>query len=73
MSKFDRVDLRALGACCVDAVQQRPQLAAEGDVMCCRRCPAVLAVTGGVWSRRAGFAALMPSAALPSCCYAVIR
>jgi hypothetical protein len=65
VSKWDRVDLAALGGCCVGEVQARAALGAEGERLGCRGCGAPLVFRRGVWARA--------SAALPACCYAVTR
>lgn len=50
MSKWDRVDVRTLGGCCVGEVQQLAALGAEGERLGCPACGAVLLFSGGVWA-----------------------
>lgn len=50
MSKWDRVDVHALGGCCVGEVQQLAALGAEGERLGCRGCGAALEFASGVWT-----------------------
>lgn len=51
MSKFDRVDVRTLGSCCISAVHQLIELASEGTQLGCAGCGSRIIYHGGRWTR----------------------
>ncbi len=51
MSKWDRVNIAALGPCCVAAVHGRAELAREGAVIACAGCGLPITCRGGIWTR----------------------
>lgn len=50
MSKFDRLDLRALSPCCTGTIQQRPGYATEDAATECDECGTPLVFRKGTWT-----------------------
>lgn len=50
MSKFDRLDLRALSPCCTGTIQQRPGYATENAATECDECGTPLVFRKGTWT-----------------------
>ena len=51
MSKWDRVNVAALGRCCVAAVHALARLPLDGEVIACAVCGRPVVFVAGIWTR----------------------